>query len=349
MVPQVAVKWPGESTRIVPIKSEAAQQPILCHAERYAADVWSGECFLRHTAGPHVGKPVFFRLANHHNRLEESRGILEFLESPCSAEEQMRIRFSLAALNAPIGHNYMSMMFGTVGGIGVMPKDLRTKLVVVTDNINPRTRPYLTDKQQREGLTIRISEREPKCARDASALSCAKTAGNYNKSNIVKFRAMKAGADDGILWDPHMEYIAELSVMGLVLLTEDGGGLVPALETMCLNSITIQSSATLLCEALDVPVERTCFGPEVFSKRKVRAAFGGGTANGWAFIRRFVSADRQVVWECTDREAEEFVRQGAETYQDYLRGDGLWSGLHPEWFTPVPEEILRLPQPLVYA
>lgn len=304
------------------------RRPTYLHGQKYANGGFTGERCMEHPDGL-----KFFRLDDHDDRFIASVEAHEHLVLACSRELRDRARCAIMAANYP--DDYFSVNFASVGDVGVYPHTHEPMLYINSRDMDPERSPYLPAHVLREGLRVRICE--PDVRRNPPGrIAQAKASANYLGSNIAKHRALQAGCDDGILLDWTSDYVSELSVSNLVLL-EDNRLVTPHAASGPLNGITKQTIATLAQDFLNLPMVEEAVSVERLGR--MRAAFATGTAIGIVPINAIIHHDGHTVWEGTRPDASGIVQKLATTYWQVLRG--RHRGYRPEWFTPIPADILE--------
>lgn len=330
---RIAVKLPEyDDFKFFPENGSNDCASFYTHGEKYPSGGFTGQRW-----SIIKGIPTLFRADDHDRRYQQTIDAAEWININSRPEERRLACYRIIALNT--GDCYLSQMFSSFGDVGVYPADNRAKLLINTRAFNA-DHPYLPRRVVEEGANVRITEVEIHRG-PLSQYSRVKLGRNYLFSNIAKHRAKLAGFDDGLMLDEHGD-VSELSVSNLILL-EDHRLVSPWGNSSPLDGITKRTIATIGQEMFGleyaeerVPVDRL---------KSIRGAMITGTAIGAILVRRFVAADGQLVWELTDREAEERLKVIGQTYWHLLNGEN--PGYHPEWFTPVPGEILTLAEPLV--
>jgi branched-chain amino acid aminotransferase len=307
------------------------------HAAKYGNGGFTGERCTTHRAGPHAGRPVWFRLADHERRLEATIDAVEWL-TVISAADRIDARMRLAAMNRD--DCYFSVYFGSEGDVGVMPKEHRAIVLINSRDMDPFTKPYLPLDVVRHGMTVMLID-DPELRRGPfSKYSRAKLSRNYLFSNVAKHRASINGAHDALMLDESGNF-SELTVSNLILLTDDGLE-TPAAESSALNGITKQTIMTIASEKFRVPCSEQRLTVDDLSR--TNEAFATGTAIGIIRINRIVDVDGRTIWSSAATPGH-LIDHLRDFYWGVLYGE-QWN-FHPEWYTPVPRDILSLPEPLV--
>ncbi len=331
---RIAVKMPSEDHFIFPIEGGPDDKNShYDHNSKYPSGGFTGERWSMIN-----GVPNLFRVEDHEDRLEQTIQAVEWLEIGCTRQARIDARFRLIALNP--GDCYLSLMFGSHGDVGVMPKSNVAKVVINSRGFDRVKSAYLPERVVREGMNVRITESDIHRG-PYSQFSAAKLGRNYLFSNIAKFRALQAGLDDAIMLDEQGD-VSELSVSNLILL-EDQHLISPWPLSSPLNGVTKRTMATIGQEIFGLGYSEEQIS--IDRLKGIRGAVACGTAIGNVLIKRFIKPDGSLLWELQDREAETLLRQFGDLYWNAV--EGVISGYHPEWHTPVPEDILRLPEPLV--
>lgn len=305
------------------------------HAQKYANGGFTGERCLVHRAGPYRGRPVFFRLADHEDRLAETVKAHEYLDFGCTREQRIEARFRLMSMNP--GDNYLSLVFGSEGDVGVFPKEHRPAVIINSRDFDPVNKPYLPAEKTHRGLSLRISEPDIR-RKPPGRIARAKASANYLESNLCKHRALQAGCDDGLLLDHTGECIAEASVSNLVLVYDDYL-VTPWTDSAPLPGITLRTIRTIAEELKEWPTLEEPVPIPIGILPNIRAAFLTGTAVGVVRVRSIHHYDGRILWELDDPEAERLIADLTTIYWRVMYGE--FPDYHPEWFTPIPEGILR--------
>ncbi len=331
---RIALKLPESEVFQYPIEGGPKDcDSYYHHGKKYPNGGFTGQRWVMIGGHPHL-----FRADDHDQRFQETIEAVEWLDMGCTQAERREACYRLIAMNP--GDCYLSQMFNSRGDVGVYPGSNRAEVLINTRAFD-EDHPYLPKRVIVEGMNARITE--PDIHRGPyDRFSRAKLGRNYLFSNIAKHRAKQTGLDDGIMLDEH-GFVSELSVSNVMLL-EDRRLISPWELSSPLNGITKRTTATI-AETFDleyaeeqVPINRL---------RTIRGALATGTAIGDILIRRFVHWNGSLIWELTDSDAEKLLRRIMQRYLHVLNGGE--PGYHPEWFTSVPKEILRLPEPLVHA
>ena len=309
---------------------------IYRHGAKYGNGGFTGQRCMLHLDGPFKGQRVFFRLDDHLRRLATTAQALEWFELPFSLDAVRQAMFELMAVNTE--DDYFSLVFASGGDVGVMPKGSVEHHIFMNSRDFSQEHSYLPVEVLRHGMTVRLTE--PDIRRGIpSKLTQAKVSGNYAASNVAKFRAQQAGADDALMLDHTGNNVAELSVANFLALFDDTL-ITPNGSSGALNGITKQ---TVMAMAEELYGSKTNHDPiPVTLLRHARMMIATGTAIGACKIRRLVDAKSQVIWEQPDNDPQ------ASTLADNLTA-GIWrvmrgqegADFHPEWFTPIPEHLLR--------
>lgn len=336
---RIALYVPTKNDRFIfPIEGgEHDAHSHFFHAAKYSNGGFTGERCLLHRAGPHVGRHVWFRLEDHEHRLEQTIQAVEWLKV-VPRDERIQARFRLAALNRD--DCYFSLFFGSEGDVGVYPKSNEAMVLINSRDMDPFAKPYLPIEVVRHGMNV-MAVTDPDLHRGpAGRFARAKLNVNYLLSNIAKHRAIQAGFHDALVLDERGR-VSELSVSN-VFLVEDGRLVIPAYSS-ALDGITKRTIIALAAECRQLPTHEEVVTLERLSR--ARAVFATGTAVGIVKINRVVRDDGREIYTAADSAATELVEQLSQLYWRLLYGEE--SGIHPEWFTPVPDEILAQPEPLV--
>lgn len=283
------------------------------------------------------GVPTMFRADDHDDRFERTFQVVEWLEMVATRAQRRDACYRLLAMNT--NDCYLSQMFYSSGDVGVDPEDHRAELLINTRAFDAN-HPYLPARVVAGGMNVRITE--PDVHRGPlSKFSRAKLGVNYMFSNMAKNRAKKAGCDDGLMLDEQGN-VSELSVSNLIVV-KDQELITPFADSSPLNGITKQTVKVIAEEMKGWLMfeERVT----IDDLRKARAVFATGTAVGIVRINRIVDDQNGIAFEKHDDEAEALVTDLRDSYWRVLRGEE--PGFHPEWFTPVPADILAMPEPLV--
>lgn len=301
------------------------------HNEKYPNGGFTGERCPIHEDGPFKGRPVFFRLDDHEDRLERTIEAVEWLTIPASREERIKARMELVARN--YGDSYLSVMFGSIGDVGVYPPSSIGYVLINSRDMHPFRTPYLPKRIVEQGMTVRITE--PDIHRGPfSRFSAAKLGRNYLFSNINKHRAKQAGVDDGIMLDEHGN-LSELSVSNLIVYL-DNCLVTPWAQSSPLNGIAKQTVLTIAEETLGIMSSEERLG--VPHLKRARAIITTGTAIGPIQVIRVIDSEGQLIWEQNEDFAKQQLVGLSEFYWNVLFG--RVQGYHPDWFTPVPEDLL---------
>lgn len=329
---RIAIKLPHCGEFLFPVENGHRDATShYQHGKKYPSGGFSGQRWTMIGGHPHL-----FRPDDHDERFETTFEAVEWLDFACTRAQRREACYRLVAMNK--GDCYLSQMFGSYGDVGVDPPDHRAEVLINTRAFDA-DHPYLPPRVVQEGMSVRITE--PDIHRGPySRFSRAKLGINYLFSNIAKHRAKLAGLDDGLMLDEY-GFVSELSVSNLIVL-EDHRLVSPWEKSSPLNGITKQTTATL---APFLGLEYAEEQVSIDRLRNIRGALAAGTAIGLVLIRRFVHADGSLIWELSDVEAERQLKNLSRFYWLILNGEE--PGFHPEWFTPVPPEILALPEPLV--
>ena len=310
--------------------------PIYRHGAKYGNGGFTGQRCMEHLDGQYKGRRVMFRLDDHLNRLATTAEALEWFQLPFSLEGARQAMYELMVANPD--DDYFSLVFASGGDVGVMPKGrVQHHAFINSRNFSPE-HPYLSPEALNCGMTVRLTE--PDIRRGfPSKLTQAKVSGNYAASNVAKYRALQAGADDAMILDWTGKRVAELSVANVLMLFDDVL-ITPNGSGGALNGITMQTVMTMAEELYGC---KTAHDPiPVPLLRHPRMMLATGTAIGACKIRRLVDAQSRVIWEQPDNDgAANMLAEGLI--------DGIWRVMrgqadpdfHPEWFTPIPEYLLR--------
>ncbi|GEM_PF-3395203 len=309
------------------------------HAAKYGGGGFTGERCMKHRAGPYAGKPVWFRLGDHEGRLEETIRIVKYLQV-CPRAQRIEARFRLAALNPQ--DCYFSLVFGSEGRVGVYPKHKQALVVIVSEDMDPFEKPYFPPEIVKNGMNVMVITDPDIYRGPLTRFSRAKVSINYLRSNVVKCLAEEGGYDDGLMLD-ECGYVSELSVSNLIVLEKDGL-VTPHAASSALNGITKRSIGTIAHEVHGLPLREQAITVEHLSD--ARAIFATGTAVGVVKINRIFTETGRQIYQAKDEAAKQLVEDLGAFYWRLLYGEE--SGFHPEWFTPVPADILAMPEPLVH-
>ncbi len=248
--------------------------PFMAHGLHYGYGVLEGiRCRLSVS-----GEVLFFRLADHLKRLEESAGIVG-LPFPYMQEEIQEAVHTLVRENGMQECYIRPLLFYKEGFGGLHSPDRDACLAI---GLWEWKLPPLSGSRGEKSLLFSSFLRNHPCAIPPGA----KMTGGYANSCIALQEAERAGKDDALLCDTEGN-IAEATTSNVFMVK--GGALFTPPLTNCLNGIT-RRTVVSLAEYLQIPLYE-----KPLSKEELRDAdeiFLTGTASG---IVPVSSLEEQVI------------------------------------------------------
>lgn len=296
------------------INWQDAQVHVLSHVVSYGSAVFEGiRCYETKTG------PAVFRLKEHVRRMFDSAKIYRMDMSQFTPEQMAAAMIELVQVNGLKSCYFRPIVLRGYGVIGVNGSANPIECYIACWEWGK----YLGPEALEGGVDVCISSWNRMAPNTLPAL--AKSAGNYNNSQLINMEAKANGYSEGIALDVN-GYVSEGSGEN-IFVVRDGVIYTPPMGTSVLTGIT-RDTIVKLAASLGLPLVETIIPREMLYIAD--EVFFTGTAAEVTPIR---SIDRITVGA---------GKRGPVTERIQKKFFGIVEGTEPDefgWLTPVPQAV----------